>query len=102
MANPLAERQLTPELLDSLSVDDPRAIASRRDLVWVNALMFQSTIMAGLFRQHLAPDRLRLLEIGAGDGAFMLSVAGRLGPDWTDVDLTLLDRSVCGFGLAGD
>lgn len=93
MAGALAQRQLTPELLDSLPIDDRRAIASRRDLVRVNALMFQSAIMAGLFRKHLVPQKLRVLDIGAGDGAFMLSVARRLGPRWGDVDLTLLDMA---------
>lgn len=93
MSSSLAVRRLTPELLDSLPAGDPRAIGSRRDLVLVNRLMFQSAIMAGLIRRHLKPGGLRLLEIGAGDGSFMLSVARRLGSRYGDVDLTLLDKA---------
>ncbi|WP_375449975.1 hypothetical protein [uncultured Devosia sp.] len=93
MTPSLAVRQLTPEQLDSLPADDPRAVGSRRDLVLVNALMFQSAIMAAQFRKHLQPGRLRLLEIGAGDGSFMLAVARRLGRRYGDVDLVLLDQA---------
>lgn len=89
----LAARRLTPELLDMLPVDDPRAIGSRRDLVLVNALMLQSAIMAGLFRKHLEPGKLRVLELGAGDGSFMLTVARRLGRKYGDIDLVLLDQA---------
>ena len=35
---------------------------------------------------------LRMLELGAGDGTLMLSVAKALRPAWPDVELTLLDR----------
>src|SRR4029079_14187677 len=33
-------RHIVPEILDGLAADDPRAIHSRRDLIHVNALMF--------------------------------------------------------------
>lgn len=91
MTRSLAQRVVEPELLDSLPVDDPRAKASRRDLVRVNAVMCQSIIMARLLRKNVKRTPRRLLEIGAGDGRFMLSVARRLG--WTDVELTMLDQS---------
>jgi hypothetical protein len=35
---------------------------------------------------------LRILEIGAGDGTFLLGVARSLAPRWPHVQLTLLDR----------
>lgn len=93
MGSGLGARRLTPELLDSLPTDDPSAIGSRRDLARINIVMFQSAIMAGLCRRHLKPGRLRLLEIGGGDGSFMLSVARRLGRRYNDVDLLLLDQA---------
>ena len=74
----LAVRRLVPEILDGLAADDPAAIASRRDLVRVNALMFQDRIMIGLMRKHVRAGPLRILEIGAGDGRFMLAVARRV------------------------
>ena len=83
---------LEPEILDGLAADDPRAVHSRRDLVHINALMFQAPIMAGLLRKHVRAKRRRILEIGAGDGTFMLAVARRLARHWPAVELTLLDR----------
>lgn len=92
MTNALALRVIEPELLDMLPAQDPRAMHARRDLVWVNALMLQSLIMTRLIRRHLAPGRLRLLEVGAGDGAFMLAVAQRLRERHGDVDIVMLDQ----------
>lgn len=89
----LAERLVRPEILDGLAEKDPRAVAARRDLVLVNRLMFQQAIMARLLGDHVASPPRRILEIGAGDGSFMLGVARRLAPRWPGVELTLLDRA---------
>ena len=75
------QRQLTPELLDELPADDPRAVHSRGDLRRVNRLMGNADIMAralldlpggtgpsGLVGQ--APALLSVVELGAGDGTF--------------------------------
>ncbi|MDX8480496.1 methyltransferase domain-containing protein [Mesorhizobium sp. VK24D] len=88
----LAQRSLVPEILDELAADDPRALASRRDLARINALMFQAPIMASLMRKFIARPPDRILEIGAGDGTFMLKVARRMARDWREVELTMLDR----------
>jgi len=87
----LDRRRIDPELLDSLPAHDPRAIGSRRDLVWINALMLQSTIMARLLKAAASGPPASILEIGAGDGTFMLSVARRLKKVWSDVDLVVVD-----------
>lgn len=92
MPGQLALRRVEPEILDGLSSDDPRALASRRDLRRINALMFQAGIMARLLRRHVARPPRRILEIGAGDGAFMLEVARKMAKRWPQVELTLLDR----------
>jgi hypothetical protein len=92
LANNLDRRRIEPELLDILPPEDPRAVGSRRDLAWINALMFQSAIMAGLLKANVRKGSTRILEIGSGDGAFMLSVARRLAMSWTDVDLIMLDQ----------
>ncbi|WP_245487835.1 hypothetical protein [Mesorhizobium sp. M4A.F.Ca.ET.022.05.2.1] len=78
----LAQRSLVPEILDGLAADDARALRSRRDLARINALMFQAPIMAMLLRKFLPKPPERILEIGAGDGTFMLKVARRLATDW--------------------
>lgn len=93
MTKPLARRYVEPEILDGLSAGDPRAIASRRDLVRINILMFQVGIMATLLVKHVSAPPSRLLEIGAGDGTFMLAVARRLAKKWPGVHLVLLDRA---------
>lgn len=90
--NALSHRSLVPEILDGLAADDPRALASRRDLRWINALMFQAPIMASLLRKFLPRPPHRILEIGAGDGTFMLKLGRRLARHWPEVELTLLDR----------
>jgi hypothetical protein len=101
-------RRLVPEILDGLAADDPKAVHSRRDLARINALMFNAPVMAGLLRKHLGTAPRRILEIGAGDGKFMLAVARRLARDWPTVELTLLDRidlvsaeTRAGFGKLG-
>lgn len=86
-----APRRLTPELLDSLPEHDPRAIASRADLRRVNAWMGQAGLMARLLRQHSAVPH-SMLELGCGDGTFMLAVARRLAPQWPGIRLRLVDR----------
>jgi 2-polyprenyl-3-methyl-5-hydroxy-6-metoxy-1,4-benzoquinol methylase len=86
-------RWVEPELLDVLPASDPQAIGSRRDLVWINALMWQPLIMRRLLVRHATRPPRRVLEIGAGDGHFMLAVAGRLARHWPDVELVLLDRT---------
>jgi SAM-dependent methyltransferase len=83
-------RTLEPEILDLLAADDPRARASRRDLVRINFVMRQQAIMANQLRS-LAPPR-RLADLGSGDGRFLLGVARRLAARWPRVTALIVDR----------
>ena len=87
------DRRIEPEFLDQLPANDPRAIRSRRDLQWLNAWMQNAQIMARSLHCSF-PDKPppRILEIGAGDGTFLLRVARRLGPEWRGTTALLLDR----------
>lgn len=88
-------RKVSAEMLDHLNENDPRAMHSRRDLQRVHRVMGTRSIVCDALNQlvpQLAPGRLRILELGAGDGTLMLSVARALGPTWPAVELTLLDR----------
>jgi len=86
-------RRLEPELLDQLPADDPRAIRSRRDLRRVNAWMLNASRMAGALIKQAGRETPRtMLDLGSGDGQFMLQVARRLAPHWPDVTVTLQDR----------
>src|SRR5206468_12725394 len=74
------DRHLELELLDELPATDPRAARSRNDLRRINAWMRNASIMAQALRAAFhgqAPQHI--LEIGAGDGQFMLSLAKHLG-----------------------
>jgi SAM-dependent methyltransferase len=83
-------RILEPELLDLLAADDPQARASRRDLVRINFVMRQQTIMAALLRPLAAPRRIA--DLGSGDGRFLLGVARRMAAHWPAVTALLVDR----------
>src|SRR5436305_10127920 len=79
----LAVRQVQREWLDELAADDPRAVRSRRDLVRVNTFMMQPGIMARALLTHCGPMAPRaILDLGSGDGRFMLRVAALLAPRW--------------------
>ena len=71
------ERHLQPELLDSLSPDDPAAKHSRRDLRIINRAMGNYGWMEGELRRLIRPGE-SVLEIGAGMGdlASRLNQAG--------------------------
>lgn len=87
------QRCVEPELLDHLPASDPGAVRSRRDLMRVNFLMGHAAILARAMIASGTNNRPRvLLDIGAGDGTFMLRVARRLVPRWPDCRLILLDR----------
>lgn len=73
-----------------LPPDDPRAIASRRDLALINTIMRQSAIMAGVLARLPAPRILA--DLGGGDGRFLLSVARRLAPRWPGVTVLICDQ----------
>lgn len=86
------QRCVEPELLDQLPASDPGAVRSRRDLTRVNFLMGHAAIMARMIAGG-ANNRPRvLLDIGGGDGTFMLRVARSRAPRWPDCTLILLDR----------
>jgi hypothetical protein len=86
-------RAIEPEELDHLPADDPRAIRHRRDLKRINAIILQSGIMAGQMVRHWGQGQPRqLVDLGSGDGTFMLSVARRLSFRWPGVSITLVDQ----------
>jgi hypothetical protein len=89
----LASRSVQREWLDELPADDPRAMRSRRDLNRVNTWMLQPGIMArALLKHHPGPAPRSILDLGSGDGAFVLRVARILARRWRNVAVTMLDR----------
>src|SRR5437868_5572547 len=89
----LAARQIQREWLDELPADDPRAVRSRRDLFRVNTWMMQPGIMARTMLAHAGSVAPRaILDLGSGDGTFMLRVAALLAQRWRNVTVTMLDQ----------
>lgn len=89
-------RTVSPETLDQLAASDARAVRSRRDLQRVNRILgTRGIIIRGLqpvIGRCLRGQPLRVLELGAGDGSLMLSIAKKMSGSWPPVQLTLLDR----------
>lgn len=85
-------RLVQPELLDELPADDPRAIRARGDLRRVNRIMAALfVVLRALDRTVLRPPQ-SIVELGAGDGTFMLRLARSRAALWPGVKITLLDR----------
>lgn len=70
------QRTVQPELLDQLPHDDTEAIASRRDLRMINALMGNFRWIESMLRGDRIHADDHYLELGAGDG----TLARRLIP----------------------
>jgi hypothetical protein len=86
-------RRLEPELLDQMTADDPRAIRVRRDLRLVNTLMGNAQCMASALKNNAAGRKPHtLVDLGSGDGRFMLQVARQLAKHWPGVRIILLDQ----------
>jgi hypothetical protein len=87
------KRIVRPELLDELPANDPRAIQSRRDLRRVNWFMGNVGIIQRNLEKTFARNPPRtLIEIGAGDGSFLLRLAERLASRWPNVEITFVDQ----------
>src|SRR5262245_31025108 len=86
-------RTVEPELADHIPGDDPRALRFRRDLSRLNALTMTDRVMARTLLKHWGSVAAReIIDLGGGDGTFMLGVAQRLAPRWRDVTVKLVDQ----------
>ena len=84
-------RKVEPELLDHLPACDPRAVRSRRDLRRINAWMGNVRAVAGALSGAGHP-LIHVVELGAGDGNFMLRVVQRLPRLEGPARVTLVDQ----------
>lgn len=86
------ERVVEPELLDELPPQDRRARRSRLDLRRLNTWMNHGPVMARALSENLGSVRSpHIVEIGAGDGHFLLRVVRRFR-HWPNGTVTLVDR----------
>jgi len=89
----MMERSLQAELLDELPANDPRAVGSRRDLCRINALMGNARLMA-MAVCAATPQAIprRIVDLGAGDGDFLLRCVRRMPPLAPGTEVLLVDR----------
>jgi len=93
------ERVVEPEWLDELQASDSRAMHSRRDLRRINVLMGNASRMAASLRQVKGTGEIHhLVELGAGDGSFALSLARRLSSVGQLREVTLVDQAALANG----
>jgi SAM-dependent methyltransferase len=86
-------RRVEPEFLDQLPADDPRALRARRDVKRANTLMMNASIVASALMEHSAGLKPRkIVDLGSGDGQFMLRLARRLASHWPRVTIVLQDK----------
>jgi hypothetical protein len=90
----MMKRDLQAEWLDELPADDARAVRSRRDLRRINAVMGNARLMARAVREaapRARPPR-RIVDLGAGDGDFLLRWVRRMPPLAPGTEILLVDR----------
>ncbi len=90
-------RLVEPELIDVLPPAEAQAAGSRADMRRLNFIMGHAGIIARALRRQLAQTSfrarpLRLVELGAGDGTFLLRLARPLAALGIKAEATLLDR----------
>jgi len=86
-------RRLTPEILDTLPQDDPRALRSRRDLRVINAVLGGGRWLLQHIDAQLSADPKirRVVECGAGDGVLTRKIANMLAARHPDISVTAVD-----------
>src|SRR6266851_2654884 len=88
------ERLVEPEWLDQLPADDTGAIGSRHDLKLLNAWMGNAGILSrAIFGMCATWTPRRIIELGAGDGNFLLRVAEHFPQRWKNAHAVLIDRN---------
>jgi SAM-dependent methyltransferase len=87
------DRCVEPEWLDTLPATDPGAIHSRQDLRRLNACMGHSRIVARQLQKAFPgkPPR-HILDLGGGDGTFLLKVCQSIGSCWQGIEAVIVDR----------
>lgn len=87
-------RSIEPEILDSMTADDPRAIRARRDLKRVNMIMGHTSIWRKILAEKIQARTLPLtiVELGCGDGTLLLPQLRTFGTRWPRTRLLFIDR----------
>lgn len=90
--NTLLDRHVKPEWLDVLPPQDPAAVRSRADLRKINFFMGHAGTMTRLLAAGTREGPAHIIDLGGGDGRFLLQVARRLGVGWAGTSAVVVDR----------
>ncbi len=85
-------RRVEPEWLDELPAAAPEAIASRGDLQRLNWWMGHAGVFHRALRKVSPSTPRRVVELGAGDGTFLLRLAARWPARGARITTVLVDR----------
>lgn len=85
------KRIVVPEWLDEMPASDPRALRSRRELRWINALMSNERWILAQLEKHPDATAQGVLELGAGEGHLLRKIHQRF-PQHRVCGADLLDR----------
>jgi SAM-dependent methyltransferase len=85
-------RLVVPEFIDQLPADDPGAIRIRQDLDFINSVIPNVRLVADALAERFPQGPRTIMDIGCGNGAFMLKAAQRLSPRWRNVTVRLVDQ----------
>lgn len=89
----MLQRRVLPELLDRLPGDHPDAIHSHRDLRRIHAWMGNGRrVGSWLSRAAVHEPPRRLIDLGAGDGAFLLRCVQQATHLPRHIELVLIDQ----------
>jgi hypothetical protein len=90
------QRLVLPELLDRLPGDDPDAIRSHRDLRRIHAWMGNTRRVGSWLNRTATREKpARIIDMGAGDGAFLLRCLRRATRLPKGTELVLIDQRDC-------
>lgn len=83
----LRERRETPELLDAEAMDAETLKRAYRELQLLHGWLGNTAAMLRLLRADGTGKKLKVLDIGCGQGAFLVLIRQRLGHDGIGFDL---------------
>jgi hypothetical protein len=87
------KRALAPEWLDELPPEDQRAVASRRDLTWLNRFMRRHFLVRDVLFDCFPKGSPQILaDLGGGDGSFLMRSVAFLRARWPSGHAILVDR----------
>jgi SAM-dependent methyltransferase len=96
--NWMAQRSLTPELMDSDDVPESDRAAYHRDLALVHRILGDIASIVRRIRQSRQPVR-SVIDIGCGDGAALAQIRSAIGAEVTGIDIRPPQDDVHGVSI---